>query len=131
MRVSSTGPGSTTLTVMPRAQFLGEVAGELRQCGLGGAQCDHAFPGLAAQAGTEIDDASPALFDHGGQDGFGDRERRWLHHAPARANHAGVPTMVIDAIHAEYIEIEYLGDHGYLVRIVYRSWALGLAQQLC
>jgi hypothetical protein len=54
----------------------------------------------------------------------------WLHHAPARANHAGVPTMVIDAIHAVYIEIEYLGDHGYLVRIVYRSWALGLAHQL-
>ena len=39
--------------------------------------------------------------------------------------------MVIDAIHAVYIEIEYLGDHGYLARIVYRSWALGLAHQLC
>jgi len=31
---------------------------------------------MAAEAGTEIDDASPALFSHGEQNGFGDRERR-------------------------------------------------------
>ena len=33
---------------------LGEVPGELRQCGLGRAQCDHALPGPASEASTEI-----------------------------------------------------------------------------
>jgi hypothetical protein len=59
-----------------RAQLLREIPGELRQRGLGRAERDHALSGRAAESGTEIDDASPALSDHGGQDGPRDREGR-------------------------------------------------------
>lgn len=77
MRVSSTGPGSTTLTVMPRGpSSWARYRANCVSAALAVRSRDHALPGMAAEAGTEIADASPALFSHGEQNGFGDRERR-------------------------------------------------------
>jgi hypothetical protein len=58
------------------ADLLGEVAGELGQRGLGGAQRDHAFARASAQPGAEVDDPAAALPGHAGQHGLRDRERR-------------------------------------------------------